>query len=104
MGFQEENENYKNFHLISSLTNSDHKTFQKTWKSIFIMTFSTDMGLDFLYLSQKKSNTYISGERWADTWRDRQKTDILLKHHTTDRSNKPSRQWLFLKILFWPKP
>ena len=80
------------------------KLFKKSETSLFIMPFSTDMGLDIcIFLTTwkklKKSNTYISNERWAERWADRQKTDVLLNHHTTGRSNKPSRLWCFLKRL-----
>ena len=68
------------------------------------MPFSTDMGLDFFiflttWKKSKKSNTYISDERWAERWPDRQKTDVLLNYHTTGRSKKLSRLWIFLKSL-----
>ena len=80
------------------------KLFKKSESSLFIMPFSTDMGLDFcIFLTtwkkSKTSNTCISNERWAERWPDRQKTDVLLNHHTTGRSNKPSRPWFFLKRL-----
>ena len=47
------------------------KLFKKPESSFFIMPFSTDMGLDFcIFLTtwkkSKKSNTYISNERWAE--------------------------------------
>ena len=80
------------------------RLFKKPESSFFIMPFSTDMCLDFcIFLTtskkSKKSNTYISDKRWAEGWPDRQKTDVLLNHHTTGRSNKPSRPWFFLKRL-----
>ena len=80
------------------------KLFKKSESSLFIVPFSADMGLDFCiflttWKNSKKSNTYISNERWAERWPDRQKTDVLLNHHTTGRSNKPSRPWFFLKRL-----
>ena len=61
------------------------------------MPFSTDMGLDFCiflatFKKPKKSNTYISCERWAERWPDRQKTDILPNHHTTGQCSQ------FLKL------
>ena len=76
--------------------------------SLLVMSFSTDMGLDFctfLVYSKKlkKSNTYKSAERQAERWTDRQKSDISPNHHTTGRSNKASRQWFFLKSLVSPK-
>ena len=47
------------------------KLFKKSETSLFIMPFSTDMGLDIcIFLTTwkklKKSNTYISNERWAE--------------------------------------
>ena len=76
--------------------------------SLFFMPFSTDMGLDFcIFLAYskklKKPNTYISAEGQAERWTERQKLDISPNHHTTGWSNKPSRQWFFLKSLIWPK-
>ena len=83
------------------------KLFKKPESSV-VMPFTTDMGFDFcVFLASikksKKSDTYISGERWAERWADRKNSDILPNHHTTGRSNKPSRQWFFLKRLIWPK-
>ena len=80
------------------------KLFKNLKVHFFIMPFSTHMDLDFcIFLAicqkSKKSNTYISGERRAERWPNRQKTDVLLNHHTTGRSNKPSRPWFFLKRL-----
>ena len=120
VGFQYENKNHENFHLKSSPSNLNKKTFEKNWKLNFYYAFFNTYGPSFLYISGhmqkvKKANTYIymyiyiyiyiyiSGERRREKWSDRQKTDILPNHHTTCRSNKPNRQWLFLKRLFWPK-
>ena len=66
--------------------------FQQIWALIFGIFQTTSK-------KSKKSNTYISDERSAERWPERQKTDILLNHHTTGRSNKPSRPWFFLKRL-----
>ena len=78
------------------------KLFKKP-KGSFFMSFSTDMGLDFFTFlatckKSKKSNTCISSEavhshttRQKDDQTDT-KTDILLNHHTTGRSNRSSRQ------------
>ena len=40
----------------------------------------------------------------AERWPDRQKTEISQNHRTTGWSNKPRRQWLFLKRMFRLKP
>ena len=117
LGFQYENKNHKNFHLKSSLSNLNKKTFQENWKLNFYYAFLNTYGPSFLHISGhiqkvKKASTYIyiyvyiyiyiyqvkDGERPG-----RQKTNILPNHRTTCRSNKPSRQWLFLKRLFWSK-
>ena len=67
------------------------------------MPFSTDMDLDlciFLAICKKpkKSNMYQVRHGQRDDQTDK-KTDVLLNHHTTGRSNKPSRPWFFLKRL-----
>ena len=66
------------------------------------------MDLDFyIFLAtakiQKNVKIYIldeAVEKQAERYTDRQKKDTSQNHQTTCSSNKPRRQWLFLKRLF----
>ena len=64
LGFQYENKNHKNFHLKSSLSNLNKKTFQENWKLNFYYAFLNTYGPSFLHISGhiqkvKKASTYI---------------------------------------------
>ena len=67
--------------------------FQQVWTLIF-------MGLGFmLNICFRRSCCQPDRKITRQT-----KTDTSQNHHTTGRSNKSKRQWLFLKRLFSPRP